>query len=152
MAITRIRSSVLCIQDNQLLALRYHDPHSSDFWGVPGGEIEPGESPLAAAIRETLEETGYQAELLFDPQLAVDYDFVWYNKPYHCTTHLFVLQPIAGGAHSPRPGDAHYFTDMRWFPLAQWRELFSPFPEIQSAVADILIQLQARKLVVLEQG
>lgn len=27
-------------------------------WGVPGGKIEGGESPLEAAVRETFEETG----------------------------------------------------------------------------------------------
>jgi 8-oxo-dGTP pyrophosphatase MutT (NUDIX family) len=31
-------------------------------WQFPGGGVEPGETPEAAAARETLEETGYAAE------------------------------------------------------------------------------------------
>lgn len=33
---------------------------SSGFWGFPKGSIEPGEDTLAAAIRETKEETGVE--------------------------------------------------------------------------------------------
>jgi 8-oxo-dGTP diphosphatase len=29
-------------------------------WAIPGGSIEPGESPVAAAVREIAEETSYQ--------------------------------------------------------------------------------------------
>ena len=32
-------------------------------WGLPGGRIEDGESPWAAAVRETREETGVEAEI-----------------------------------------------------------------------------------------
>lgn len=34
--------------------------HGAGTWSVPGGWIEPGESPEAAAVREVLEETGLQ--------------------------------------------------------------------------------------------
>jgi 8-oxo-dGTP pyrophosphatase MutT (NUDIX family) len=33
-------------------------------WGLPGGELEPADSPAAAAVREAAEETGVQVELL----------------------------------------------------------------------------------------
>ena len=36
-------------------------------WAIPKGEIEPGEDPLSAAIREFQEETGFRAEGRFCP-------------------------------------------------------------------------------------
>jgi ADP-ribose pyrophosphatase len=38
---------------------------------IPGGVVEPGEAPAAAAARELLEETGYAAEAI-EPLLVVD--------------------------------------------------------------------------------
>ncbi|MFB6984442.1 NUDIX domain-containing protein [Streptomyces sp. NPDC056304] len=41
--------------------------HRVRGWVPPGGKVEPGEAPRAAAVRELLEETGLQAELLAEP-------------------------------------------------------------------------------------
>lgn len=40
-----------------LLIRRGHAP-SAGLWSVPGGRVEPGETPAAAVEREVLEETG----------------------------------------------------------------------------------------------
>lgn len=37
------------------------------YWGIPKGEVEPGEDLLAAAVREFAEETGYSPEAPFIP-------------------------------------------------------------------------------------
>lgn len=41
-----------------LLLKRPDDVHCGGLWSLPGGKFEAGESPLAAARRELLEETG----------------------------------------------------------------------------------------------
>ena len=39
-------------------------PNGSRCWGIPGGVMEPGETFLEAAVRETYEETGLKVEQL----------------------------------------------------------------------------------------
>ncbi len=41
--------------------------HRVRGWVPPGGKVEPGESPRAAAMRELFEETGVRAELMAEP-------------------------------------------------------------------------------------
>lgn len=52
----------MIIAGNQVLLLQrhasaYHEPLK---WGIPGGRIEPGETPWRAAVRETLEEANIE--------------------------------------------------------------------------------------------
>lgn len=45
---------------NEILLQHRGDDH---FWGLPGGIMEMGEKPKETAIREALEETGYNIEI-----------------------------------------------------------------------------------------
>jgi 8-oxo-dGTP diphosphatase len=42
----------------RLLLVRRGRPPSAGLWSVPGGRVEPGETPAQAAVREVREETG----------------------------------------------------------------------------------------------
>ncbi len=57
-------------EDDTTLLLVQHRATWTNFggtWGIPGGAVEPGESTVDAALRETLEETGVDPE---DVQVA----------------------------------------------------------------------------------
>ncbi len=56
-----LAASAACFREGKvLIAKRIRPP----LWSLPGGRIEPGESPEEAAARELKEETGVEAEIV----------------------------------------------------------------------------------------
>jgi ADP-ribose pyrophosphatase YjhB (NUDIX family) len=51
---------VAVIRHDEVLLVQRED---FEVWGLPGGEIEPGETPAQAAVREVYEETGLNVRL-----------------------------------------------------------------------------------------
>ena len=47
----------LVTRGDEILLLKRANDHSPGTWSAPGGHLEYGESPAAAAVRETWEET-----------------------------------------------------------------------------------------------
>lgn len=61
MTIERVAARALLIADEAVLLIQGFDPQRPDngkWWITPGGGIDDGESPAAAAAREIFEETG----------------------------------------------------------------------------------------------
>ena len=80
----------------------------TDTWGweIPAGRIEPGETPEAAAARETLEETGWEPSALrplfrYHPTNGVSDQ----------TFHIFVAD---GATHVGEPTDAGEAERVEW--------------------------------------
>lgn len=57
----------------QILLIRKKRGHGAGKINAPGGKIDPGETPLACAIRETREEVGVEA---LNPSLMAELKFV----------------------------------------------------------------------------
>lgn len=69
MATPRTAAGVI-FTDAQARILMVH-PTYKDYWDIPGGYVEPGESPREAALREVHEELGLSVVL--GKMLAVDW-------------------------------------------------------------------------------
>ncbi|MFE9083587.1 NUDIX hydrolase [Brevundimonas sp. NPDC003935] len=89
---------VVCLKGDEVLLIRRGTPPRQGEWSLPGGRIEPGERLADAALRELLEETGVEAELigLIDvvdglfPEAGRHYVLIDYAAVWTCG------QPVAG--------------------------------------------------------
>ncbi|WP_225724679.1 MULTISPECIES: NUDIX hydrolase [unclassified Nocardia] len=61
MATPRVAAGALVLRDSAVLLVR---PTYKEYWDIPGGYAEPGESPKAACQREIHEELGLTASNL----------------------------------------------------------------------------------------
>lgn len=75
-------------------------------WELPGGLVEPGESPAEAVVREVAEETGLDVE--------VDSLAAYYYEPAEDLVH-FVFRCRANGS-SPRPDGEEISAVRFWSP------------------------------------
>jgi len=67
-----IAALVITSKKNIVLAKQFRPGHDKVFWELPGGAVDPKETPRRAAMREVLEETGYRGKIRYLGQSAND--------------------------------------------------------------------------------
>ncbi|MEV4508528.1 NUDIX domain-containing protein [Dactylosporangium sp. NPDC049525] len=90
----RPAARVICLDAaDRVLLLHWRDPFDGrQLWEPPGGGIEPGETPLAAARRELAEETGLDPAAVQDRSVPVERDVWWNGTHYTGAEHFFVAR------------------------------------------------------------
>ncbi len=92
------------VQEGKVLLIRWGNVRG---WAFPGGYVQPNESVLQAAVRETLEMTGVEVELV--RLLGVYSRPNWRKAGHHQAS--FVARPISGVPRlSPLTIDVGYFS------------------------------------------
>lgn len=117
---TRVAAYCIIVDAGRLLLAHWNEGGGRG-WSLPGGGVEFGEDPADAAVREALEETGYDVRL--DALLGVDsklisgsHRFDGSDVPMHALRLLYAAT-ITGGELRDEVGGS---TDRaEWFPLDQ---------------------------------
>lgn len=72
------------VKDDEILFLNHK---KYGFWLQPGGHVEPGETPDEAAVRETMEETGLEVEVVGDEEEFEGFSAVDLPQPFNINLH-----------------------------------------------------------------
>lgn len=107
----RTAAKAIIIRDGKLLLLRCRD-ELGDWYGLPGGGQEPGETLSDALLRECREEIGADVvveRLLFvRDHIAANHEFSYLEEATHQVEHLFECRlPDGYEAMSGSHPDAH---------------------------------------------
>ena len=68
---------LLVREDTLLLQHRAEWVHNGNTWGIPGGARDSHESMIDAAVREAIEETGIEADLMTPVEIHTDDHLDW---------------------------------------------------------------------------
>ncbi|RME84810.1 MAG: NUDIX domain-containing protein [Caldilineae bacterium] len=108
----RLGCSITIVDDEGRVLLQKR--RDGDWWGLPGGGVDPGETFTAAAIRETREETGLEVEIVrllgafTEPDICVCYP----DGSRVQIASLNFLARIVGGRLIESNGET---AELRWF-------------------------------------
>jgi len=121
----RPRVCAAIIRDNRILMV-LHRNTEREYWTLPGGAIEAGETPQEAAIREVKEETGLEARV----------SRFLFEQPYlndTSTSQCYLLEvdeheePTCGYD----PEEAHLEPSVRLLQSVAWHSLESKTDDVQ---------------------
>jgi RNA:NAD 2'-phosphotransferase (TPT1/KptA family)/8-oxo-dGTP pyrophosphatase MutT (NUDIX family) len=117
---------------------------SGTTWEIAKGKLEPGESPVVAAVREVREEMGlFEAVNGLRPLGSVRYGF--YTRegtPRLKTIHIFLIE-VAGPGGGFTPAQAEGIEEVRWFSVAEAVGVLA-HPSLRGTLGELLRALDER--------
>jgi ADP-ribose pyrophosphatase YjhB (NUDIX family) len=115
-----VRAAV--ISENQILLVK----ERGNGWTLPGGWIDPGESPSEAAARETKEESGYEVKAV---RLMAIYDRDRQGHPpcpFHVYKLIFLCDLVGGSPNTSLETEAACFFQEDQLPALSESRVLSP--------------------------
>lgn len=132
------RSGVVLVRDGSVLLVRqYRLLIDSLSWEIPGGKVDDGETPEAAAIRECWEEVGIRCRglkrlLTFQPGLDTSDNL----------TYLFYTDNfVESGKANSNPQEVHH---QEWIPLERCVEMVFAGQIVDSLSVIAILSYQTR--------
>uniref|UniRef100_B0T0V5 NUDIX hydrolase n=1 Tax=Caulobacter sp. (strain K31) TaxID=366602 RepID=B0T0V5_CAUSK len=111
---------VVCLRGDQVLLIKRGTAPRLGQWSLPGGRLEWGETTKVAALRELVEETGVQAELL---GLVDVLDGLFTSRATGETTRHYVMIDYAARWISGEPVAGDDAAEARFVSLAEALEM-----------------------------
>ncbi|MBL7257363.1 NUDIX hydrolase [Paractinoplanes lichenicola] len=93
-SLDRPAARVICFDaDGRVLLMNWRDPHDgAEIWEPPGGGLDEGETPLQAARRELVEETGLDPTRVGDHFVDVTRHSRWKGRLYTGVEQFFAAR------------------------------------------------------------
>ncbi|WP_439153845.1 NUDIX hydrolase [Yoonia sp.] len=104
--------AVVIHEKRVLLARRKNEPNAG-LWGFPGGHVDPGETALAAAVRELAEETSVVATPL---RYLTNVDVIVHDNTGALQFHFLLAAVLCRYEHG-KPLANDDVSDAAWVPL-----------------------------------
>jgi 8-oxo-dGTP pyrophosphatase MutT (NUDIX family) len=93
-------------------------------WALPKGQIAPGDSAAATALREVTEETGVEGVL--EEKLGdIRYVYTWQGERIFKVVSFFLVRYRRGRLGDVPAEFAHEVADVRWLPFPEAADLLA---------------------------
>ena len=113
----RLRTGVYALLPRDGAVLLTHQAEPVPEFQLPGGGIDPGESPIAALHREVFEETGWR---IAAPRRLGAFRRFTYMPEYDLWAeklcHVYVARPVRAHGDPTEPGHGAYWADASLVP------------------------------------